>query len=114
MGADSVEGVADVVTENLLAVLALEEVVTVGVEGPGAEAAGCVGEGLGEDGQAKFALVEKGEGVIVQAVVLEAAVVAAEGDTGEVGEEGDCEVVGGSRDGGGEQLCAEVGVDGRG
>ena len=65
MGADSVEGVADVVTENLLAVLALEEVVTVGVEGPGAEAAGSVGEGLGEDGQAKLALVEEGEGVIL-------------------------------------------------
>ena len=48
MGADSVEGVADVVAENLLAVLALEEVVTVGVEGAGAEAAGGVEERTGE------------------------------------------------------------------
>ena len=35
VGADSVEGVTDVVAENLLAVLALEEVVSVGVEGAG-------------------------------------------------------------------------------
>ena len=84
---DGVDSVTNVVTEDLLVVLALEQVVAVWVKAFVAVAAWMGLGGGWYNRELELALEEQGENVIGEAVVGEPAVVSGEGEAGEMVEE---------------------------